>query len=211
MRTDRNQQDLRFISRVSAMIVRSQMQSRPKSSVSSRRRSSARWSAGTDTASSTCARMPPRKPCSPPRCSGRPTASRQPSRLAGRRRGPQAARPGAQRAVARQREERIAVATPQSELLAAAPDADAAPSTDDSLILLFSCCHPAISTASQIALTLRQPPAIGDMCPPDRCGQPAVTLADRPRDGRTLQGSSISAVRIERTAHPVLRGDVSAD
>jgi RNA polymerase sigma factor (sigma-70 family) len=54
----------------------------------------------------------------------------------------------------RQREERIAVATPQSELLAATPDADA-PSTDDSLALLFGCCHPAISTPSQIALTLR--------------------------------------------------------
>lgn len=55
----------------------------------------------------------------------------------------------------RQREERIAVAAPQSELLAAAPDADAPPGTDDSLILLFGCCHPAISTPSQIALTLR--------------------------------------------------------
>ena len=49
----------------------------------------------------------------------------------------------------RQREERIAVAAAQSELLAAAPDAD------DSLILLFGCCHPAISRPSQIALTLR--------------------------------------------------------
>jgi hypothetical protein len=30
------------------------------------------------------------------------------------------------------------------------------------------------------------------------------------RDGRTLQESSISAVRIERTVHPVPQGDVSA-
>src|SRR5271163_4955810 len=52
---------------------------------------------------------------------------------------------------------------------------------------------------------------IGDMCPPERCGQPAVTLADRPREGRAMQGSSISAVRIERTAHPVPSGGVSAD
>jgi hypothetical protein len=33
---------------------------------------------------------------------------------------------------------------------------------------------------------------------------------DRSRDGRTMQGSSISAVRIERTAHPVPPGHVSA-
>jgi predicted RNA polymerase sigma factor len=59
----------------------------------------------------------------------------------------------------RQREERAAVATPESELLAAGPGADPS-SPDDSLILLFACCHPAISTPSQIALTLR---AIGGL------------------------------------------------
>nr|WP_202805836.1 sigma-70 family RNA polymerase sigma factor [Actinopolymorpha alba] len=37
-----------------------------------------------------------------------------------------------------------------------APAADRPPSeTDDTLILLFMCCHPALSPASQIALTLR--------------------------------------------------------
>jgi RNA polymerase sigma factor (sigma-70 family) len=37
-----------------------------------------------------------------------------------------------------------------------APPADhPAPDTDDTLILLFMCCHPALSPASQIALTLR--------------------------------------------------------
>ena len=37
-----------------------------------------------------------------------------------------------------------------------APAADRPPSdTDDTLILLFLCCHPALTTASQIALTLR--------------------------------------------------------
>jgi hypothetical protein len=51
----------------------------------------------------------------------------------------------------------------------------------------------------------------GDMCPPERCGPPAVTFADRLRDGHAMQGSSISAVRIERTAHPVPSDDVSAD
>jgi RNA polymerase sigma factor (sigma-70 family) len=37
-----------------------------------------------------------------------------------------------------------------------APPADSpAPESDDTLILLFLCCHPALSVASQIALTLR--------------------------------------------------------
>jgi hypothetical protein len=49
------------------------------------------------------------------------------------------------------------------------------------------------------------------ICALERCGRPAITLADHPRDGRTMQGSSISAVHIERTAHPVPQGDVSAD
>jgi RNA polymerase sigma factor (sigma-70 family) len=79
----------------------------------------------------------------------------------------------------RQREERIAVATPQSELLAAAPDADVPPSTDDSLILLFGCCHPSISTPSQIALTLR---AIGGLSTAQIAaafGVPEATMAQR--------------------------------
>ncbi|MGH3225736.1 MAG: RNA polymerase sigma factor, partial [Streptosporangiaceae bacterium] len=78
----------------------------------------------------------------------------------------------------RQREARIAVASPQSELLAAAPDADA-PGTDDSLILLFGCCHPSISTPSQIALTLR---AIGGLSTAQIAaafGVPEATMAQR--------------------------------
>jgi RNA polymerase sigma factor (sigma-70 family) len=79
----------------------------------------------------------------------------------------------------RQREQRIAVATPQSELLAAAPDADVLPSTDDSLILLFGCCHPVISAPSQIALTLR---AIGGLSTAQIAaafGVPEATMAQR--------------------------------
>src|SRR6266851_5503557 len=36
-----------------------------------------------------------------------------------------------------------------------APGADTPPDADDTLILLFMCCHAALSPASQIALTLR--------------------------------------------------------
>ena len=52
------------------------------------------------------------------------------------------------------REEAAARRIPPGEWLAPAADAPAADS-DDTLILLFLCCHPALSPASQIALTLR--------------------------------------------------------
>jgi RNA polymerase sigma factor (sigma-70 family) len=77
----------------------------------------------------------------------------------------------------RQREQQIAVATPQSELLAAGPDTP--PGTDDSLILLFGCCHPAVSAPSQIALTLR---AIGGLSTAQIAaafGVPEATMAQR--------------------------------
>ncbi|MFD3534308.1 RNA polymerase sigma factor [Streptomyces sp. NPDC058664] len=58
-------------------------------------------------------------------------------------------------AARRRREDALALATPDSALLARA--ADDAPTTDrdDSLSLLFLCCHPDLSPASRIALTLR--------------------------------------------------------
>lgn len=60
----------------------------------------------------------------------------------------------------RRRELASVVATPQSQLLAGAPDAEAVTDRDDSLTVLFLCCHPALSAPSQIALTLR---AIGGL------------------------------------------------
>ncbi|MEZ0109777.1 RNA polymerase sigma factor (sigma-70 family) [Catenulispora sp. EB89] len=59
----------------------------------------------------------------------------------------------------RRREDALYAATPQSELLSRSADAgfddDERGDRDDSLKLLFLCCHPALSIASQIALTLR--------------------------------------------------------
>jgi RNA polymerase sigma factor (sigma-70 family) len=56
---------------------------------------------------------------------------------------------------ARRRREMTAVElTPLSELRAPAPG-DFAPEQDDTLTLLFLCCHPELSPASQLALTLR--------------------------------------------------------
>jgi RNA polymerase sigma factor (sigma-70 family) len=52
------------------------------------------------------------------------------------------------------REDTVATWTLPDQWLAPAADR-AAPASDDTLVLLFMCCHPALSPASQIALTLR--------------------------------------------------------
>lgn len=53
------------------------------------------------------------------------------------------------------REERAAALTPRDAFTAPAPGESRAPSADDTLTLLFLCCHPGLSPAAQIALTLR--------------------------------------------------------
>jgi RNA polymerase sigma factor (sigma-70 family) len=58
-------------------------------------------------------------------------------------------------AARRRREDALALATPQSALLACAADDVPASDRDDSLALLFLCCHPSLSAPSQISLTLR--------------------------------------------------------
>ena len=58
--------------------------------------------------------------------------------------------------IARRRREATAAALiPPEALLAPAPDDERLPDQDDTLALLFLCCHSALSPASQIALTLR--------------------------------------------------------
>ncbi|HVQ95688.1 MAG TPA: DUF6596 domain-containing protein [Mycobacteriales bacterium] len=54
----------------------------------------------------------------------------------------------------RRREETAAALRPADEHVAPAPD-EQPPDRDDTLTLLFLCCHPALSAASQMALTLR--------------------------------------------------------
>jgi predicted RNA polymerase sigma factor len=58
------------------------------------------------------------------------------------------------------REDRVAQWRLPDQWLAPAADSPAADS-DDTLILLFMCCHPALSAASQIALTLRAVGGLG--------------------------------------------------
>ncbi|MEU7722751.1 RNA polymerase sigma factor [Streptomyces tibetensis] len=54
----------------------------------------------------------------------------------------------------RQREERAAALTPR-DAFTAPPPGERAPREDDTLSLLFLCCHPDLSPPAQIALTLR--------------------------------------------------------
>lgn len=57
---------------------------------------------------------------------------------------------------ARQRREaRAAALTPRDAFTAPPPGESRAPSADDTLTLLFLCCHPVLSPAAQVALTLR--------------------------------------------------------
>ncbi len=78
----------------------------------------------------------------------------------------------------RNREDLIAAATPQSELLG--PPADAEPADrDDSLALLFGCCHPALSPPSQIALTLRAVGGLSTAQIAAAFGVPEATMAQR--------------------------------
>ena len=119
-----------------------------------RRRSSARSSAGTGT--STWPRTRSRRRCSPPRRSGRATGVPDNPRgwlitVASRRltdllRSEQA----------RRRREDDGRASDAAGAVARAGRRPADPGdADDTLVLLFLCCHPALSPASQIALTLR--------------------------------------------------------
>ena len=89
----------------------------------------------------------------------------------------------------RTREELIAIATPQSELLG--PPADAEPAdSDDSLALLFGCCHPDLSSPSQIALTLRAVGGLSTAQIAAAFGVPESTMAQRISRAKQTIGDS---------------------
>ncbi|MFF0292929.1 RNA polymerase sigma factor [Kitasatospora sp. NPDC004614] len=95
----------------------------------------------------------------------------------------------------REREERLFLATPQSELLGRAADADPAADRDDSLALLFLCCHPALTAPSRIALTLR---AVGGLSTAQIAAAflvPEATMAQRiSRAKQTIRSSGLRFV-----------------
>ena len=89
----------------------------------------------------------------------------------------------------RTREEQVALAIPPSDLLA--PPADAEPANrDDSLALLFGCCHPDLSSPSQIALTLRAVGGLSTAQIAAAFGVPEATMAQRiSRAKQAISGS----------------------
>jgi len=79
----------------------------------------------------------------------------------------------------RRRETMVVMQAPADERVVPAPDAGFAPEQDDTLILLFMCCHPVLTRPSAIALTLR---AIGGLTTAEIANAflvPEATMAQR--------------------------------
>jgi predicted RNA polymerase sigma factor len=79
----------------------------------------------------------------------------------------------------RRRENAAAARVPDDERLGPPPGDAATGDGDDALTLLFLCCHPALSPASQIALTLR---AVGGLATEEIARAflvPEATMAQR--------------------------------
>jgi RNA polymerase sigma factor (sigma-70 family) len=94
---------------------------------------------------------------------------------------------------ARRRREQIVVSlVPPEEQLALAPDPGDAAAGDDPLVLLFMCCHPALTPPSAIALTLR---AVGGLTTAEIAKAflvPEATMAQRiSRAKATIKASGV--------------------
>jgi RNA polymerase sigma factor (sigma-70 family) len=103
----------------------------------------------------------------------------------------------------RRREEAVAsLAGPEAQI---APETEASAEKDDTLVLLFMCCHPALSTPSAIALTLR---AVGGLKTGEIAAAflvPEATMAQRiSRAKASIKASGVpfempdAAARVER-------------
>jgi RNA polymerase sigma factor (sigma-70 family) len=92
----------------------------------------------------------------------------------------------------RRREENAAARMSPDELLAPAPGDEHVPDEDDTLTLLFLCAHPALSPASQLALTLR---AVGGLTTAEIARAflvPEATIAQRiSRAKQSIKASGI--------------------
>jgi RNA polymerase sigma factor (sigma-70 family) len=90
----------------------------------------------------------------------------------------------------RRRETELVTAEPEDERVVPPPDGDACAKYDDTLLLLFMCCHPALTHASAIALTLR---AVGGLTTAEIARAfmvPEATMAQRiSRAKATIQAS----------------------
>ena len=112
--------------------------------------------------------------------------------------------PGSQRAIAADPRGTDRGSYPQSELLGPPADAEVTDS-DDSLALLFGCCHPDLSSPSQIALTLRAVGGLSTAQIAAAFGVPEATMAQRiSRAKQTISGTGfdfslpVGAERTER-------------
>lgn len=77
----------------------------------------------------------------------------------------------------------------REETIGAEPQHAHAEEGDDTLFLLFCCCHPDLAPASQVALTLRAVGGLATQEIADACFVPAATMAQRiSRAKRTLRG-----------------------
>jgi len=110
----------------------------------------------------------------------------------------------------RRREDAVFAATPQSELLGGPADSiadpDQAADRDDSLKVLFLCCHPSLSVPSQIALTLR---AVGGLTTAQIAAAflvPEATMAQRiSRAKATIESGGVRFEMPEDEARERLR------
>ncbi|GLZ37243.1 DUF6596 domain-containing protein [Actinokineospora sp. NBRC 105648] len=93
----------------------------------------------------------------------------------------------------RRREDTVAAATPRDAHLAAGPGEDHPGDTDDTLTLLFLCCHPDLPATAQIALTLR---AVGGLTTAQIAAAflvPEATMAQRiSRAKQRLRGATFA-------------------
>lgn len=90
------------------------------------------------------------------------------------------------------RRERETTVAREAETVAPMPDIDSEMDPDDTLILLFMCCHPALSPSSAIALTLR---AVGGLTTAEIANAylvPEATMAQRiSRAKQSIQSSGV--------------------
>ncbi|WP_342377593.1 RNA polymerase sigma factor [Myxococcus stipitatus] len=95
-------------------------------------------------------------------------------------------------AARRHREELVVSLVPPELQLVLPRDGDELAGRDDALVLLFMCCHPALTTASAIALTLR---AVGGLTTAEIAKAflvPESTMAQRiSRAKQSIQGSGV--------------------
>ena len=105
----------------------------------------------------------------------------------------------------RRREDTVATAMSFDHAFVPPPDADIGVDQDDTLVLLFMCCHPALTASSAIALTLR---AVGGLTTAQIANAflvPEATMAQRiSRAKQNIKASNVAfempseAERVER-------------